>query len=253
MSKSGKHIVLPLGDKHAGLHGFTVAQISDVHIGPTLRHRYVRRLVTLLEEHNPHVLLLTGDVADGFASSLAPTLEPLSTLSPHHGKFFITGNHEHYWDGKAWTVLLAQLGFTPLDHANALIPFGNNTIVISGLPDPVSRHFEDAPKPIAQPAKPTPLPLNAFKIMLAHRPNVEVALHQGYHLQLSGHTHGGQFFPWSLLVRLAERYVEGLYQREHLTLYVSPGTGFWGPLNRFLHPSEITHFTLAYEPDKNKP
>jgi predicted MPP superfamily phosphohydrolase len=228
-----------------GLAGLKIAQISDLHVGPTIGTSYVAGVVDRILAEKPDLIVVTGDLADGTPETLRDRIEPLSRLKAPLGVFYVTGNHEYYWGGEEWVEEAKVLGFTPLMNENRVLEFNGTRFILGGITD-VSAH-QYFPSHASDPylAAKTELK-SAFKILLAHRPeSVEGALEAGFDIQLSGHTHGGQFFPWSLYLPLAQKYRRGLHEVGNLSLYVNCGTGYWGPPNRFAIPSEITLVELA--------
>lgn len=240
-----KFVSLPVPGLHEDLAGLTVVQISDLHVGPTIRRRYVERVVRKAQSAAPDMVVITGDLADGRPERLRKELEPLSRLRAPLGNYYVTGNHEYYWGGERWIATMAALGCTPLIDRHATLGRGGATILVAGVADPAARDFGDARSgSVAQALRGAGAA--DFKLLLAHRPGVcHAAAAEGFDLQLSGHTHGGQFFPFNLLVRLTHRHHRGLVRIGHMWLYVSAGTGYWGPPHRFWIPAEITVVRLA--------
>ncbi len=232
-----------LKESHAFLDGLKIAQISDLHVGPTLRKSYVSEVVSRTNALEADLIFVTGDIADAHADSLAEHLAPLGLLKAKHGVFYVTGNHEYYWGAEDLVASLRKLGMIALINENKVVTIREKKVLIAGVTDPtgsrVPGHAPDLKK-----AMQTHEPVD-YRIILAHRPDVSVLSEQmGADLQFSGHTHSGQFFPFSLLIGLAHQYTAGIYQRGNLTVYVNCGTGYWGPANRFGVQSEITSFTL---------
>ena len=232
-------------------HGFTVAQISDIHVGPTIGQRYVRRIVDRVNTLGADVVAITGDLVDGGVGELAAQVAPLADLRSRHGTFFVTGNHEYYSGAPAWIDELRRLGLTVLlnEHvvlapADALARAGP-PLVLAGVTDFNAAYFDPAHRsdPVRALAGAPP---DAVRLLLAHQPrSAAAAADAGFDLQLSGHTHGGQFYPWNLFVRLQQPFTAGLHRWGTLWVYTSRGTGYWGPPNRFGSPSEITMVRLV--------
>lgn len=229
----------------ADLYGLTIAQISDLHVGPTIRRGYVEKVVRQVMDIAPDLIAITGDLADGHADRLEYDIAPLARLRAPLGVYFITGNHEYYWDARQWIEKAAALGFKPLINSNIVVPRGACKLLIGGITDPSGSHF--IPEHRSDPAQAAISGESVdFKLLLAHRPDAcDAAAAAGFDLQLSGHTHGGQFFPFNLLVRMRYRYHSGLFRHGSMWLYVSPGTGYWGPPHRFGIPPEITLLRLV--------
>jgi uncharacterized protein len=243
---------VPIKNLPAALHGFTVAQISDVHVGPTIRQHYLRRIVNKVNALGADVVAITGDLVDGKVSELARHVAPLAELQSRHGTFFVTGNHEYYSGAHAWIVELRRLGLTVLMNEHVVLRHGalleadlSNALVLAGVTDFSAHHFDETHR--SDPAAALlGAPANAVRVLLAHQPRSAVAAEQaGFHLQLSGHTHGGQFWPWNLFVRFQQPFTSGLRQLHNLWVYTSRGTGYWGPPKRFGAPSEITFLRLV--------
>jgi predicted MPP superfamily phosphohydrolase len=234
-----------------GLRGLRIVQISDLHVGPTIRRRDVESVVERALALEPDLIALTGDIGDGAASRLSRHVEPLARLKAPLGVYYVTGNHEYYWGAETWVEKMRELGLVPLINANRVVSRGGARLLVGGTPDEsggsfISGHEPDAPKAAATDGEVD------FRLLLAHRPDgVPAAARAGFDLQLSGHTHGGQFFPASLLIGFFHRYPRGLARHGRMQVYVSPGTGYWGPAHRFAVPSEITLLTLTDEAGEN--
>ncbi len=240
-----KRIDLPTRGLAAGLRGLRVVQISDLHVGPTIRRREVARIVEGVMALEPDLIAITGDMADGTTEALKRHVEPLSRLRAPLGVYYVTGNHEYYWNAKEWIEKAKELGFTPLINENRVVARGGARLLVGGIPDESGGHFVPGHRPDVGRAIATDAKAD-FSLLLAHRPDgVPAAARAGFDLQLSGHTHGGQFFPASLFIRLFHRYSRGLYRHGDMRVYVNPGTGYWGPAHRFAIPSEITVLTLT--------
>ena len=193
-----------------------------------------------------------GDIVDGSVADLAEHAAPFAGLKGKYGVFFCTGNHEYYSGANEWVAEVSRLGLRPLMNEHVVIDHGGASVVVAGVTDfnaasVIPEHKSDPAAAIAG------APPDAFKILLAHQPrSCFAAAGLGYDLQLSGHTHGGQFFPWNFFVRLQQpfnagldRYVaEGAKDGGHW-VYTSRGTGYWGPPVRVLAPSEITRLRLV--------
>ncbi|MGB0749787.1 MAG: metallophosphoesterase [Magnetospiraceae bacterium] len=238
-------VSIPLQNLPAALEGFTIAQISDLHVGPTIKRPYVQRVVDRVNSLAPDMVALTGDIVDGKVSSLAEDVAPLEELSAAHGAYLVTGNHEYYHGVDAWIPEFERLGIQVLGNRHVLIAREDAQIAVAGIHDFSANrsshpHVSDAAAALAE------APMNTPKIMLAHQPRSAPAVAAaGADLQLSGHTHGGQIWPWNYLVRFQQPFTAGLHREAGMWVYISRGTGYWGPPKRLGAPSEITLITLT--------
>jgi hypothetical protein len=238
------HNELPISDLPKGLDGFTVAQISDTHIGPTLRRGWMRMVVDEVNGLKPDVIVHTGDLVDGSVDSLSADVQPLADLSAPHGVFFCTGNHEYYSGVVPWLKKVKQLGMTPLNNKHRLLDTGKGRILMAGVTDFKSDRIFPAHVSSPSQAK-ADAPDHDVSILLAHQPrSIYKAVEAGFDVQLSGHTHGGQYFPYTLAIHLFQPYVRGLHLHGGTLLYVNEGTGYWGPPMRLGAGPEITLHTL---------
>lgn len=234
-----KTVYIPLPPEHVGLKGLKIVQLSDIHIGPTLKKDFCDLLVKKVNELNPDLIVITGDMIDGKVEYLKQELASFQNFKSKLGTFFITGNHEYYWDAEVWIKWARDIGMKPLINENVKLTYKKNEFYLAGINDLYSRdngHTDptDTKKAAMGISK------ESYKILLAHQPRCCFeAKEQGFHTQLSGHTHGGQGFPWNMLVTVLQPYVCGLYNHEGMNVYVHSGTGFWGPPNRFMVDSEI--------------
>jgi uncharacterized protein len=237
---------VPIADLPAGLQGFSIAQISDIHVGPTIRREYVEGIVAAVNKLDADAIAITGDLVDGSVRELASHVEPLGRLRARYGAYFVTGNHEYYSGERAWTKELRRLGLHVLMNEHVVLDRGAEKLVLAGVTDYSAHHFDPAQRsdPAAALAN-APADAGA-KILLAHQPrSAPAAEAAGFDLQLSGHTHGGQFWPWNFFVRLQQPFTAGLDRLGSLWIYTSRGTGYWGPPKRFGAPSEITRIRLV--------
>ncbi len=228
----------------AALRGFRISQISDLHVGPTIRREYVEDVVQKSNQTDPYIVVVTGDLADADAPAIESQLEPMRRLKSRFGIYYVTGNHEYYHDAEGLIGRARELGWRPLINENAVVERGGGRVMIVGITDPMGEHLSEEHRPdLAKAAR------GAFtdvKVLLAHRPEACLEAEKlGFDLQFSGHTHNGQFFPFNLLIRFFHRYHRGLNRHGNMWVYVNPGTGYWGPVNRFGNAAEITAFTLA--------
>lgn len=237
---------VPIAGLPSGLQGFTIAQISDIHVGPTIKHPYVRRIVDAVNRLGADMVAVTGDLVDGSVPELARHVAPLANLSSTHGTFFVTGNHEYYAGATAWVAELRRLGLTVLNNEHVVLQHSGSPLLVAGVTDFSAHHFDPAQRSDPQAAMAGAPASAATRVLLAHQPrSAEAAERAGFQLQLSGHTHGGQFLPWNLFVRFQQPFTAGLRRLEGLWVYTSRGTGYWGPPKRFGAPSEITRLRLV--------
>jgi predicted MPP superfamily phosphohydrolase len=233
----------------ASLSGFTIAQISDLHVGPTIREKEVRRVVEQTNALRPDLIAITGDLMDGTPQELGHIMAELSKLEARHGVVFVTGNHEYYSGVDAWLELLPRLGIRPLRNEQLLIGGEGGRFTLAGVDDWSAAQFGrghgmDLEKAVAGRDPATAL------VLLSHQPRDFLsAVRAGVDLQLSGHTHGGQLFPFNLAVRATVPWVKGLHREtvdgQTGQIYVSRGTGYWGPPMRLGSPPEISKLVLT--------
>jgi len=237
------NVVLP--DLPAAFEGFTIVQISDLHVGPTIKRRYVQAVVDAANRLQPDLVAVTGDMVDGSVASLAAHTAPLANLRARHGVFAVTGNHEYYSGAPAWIGEFRRLGLQVLLNRHTVIWRGRSALVLAGVTDYGAGAFDPAQRSDPHAALAGAPAEASVRVLLAHQPRSALAAAQaGFDLQLSGHTHGGQFLPWNLFVRLQQPYTAGLHRLGRLQVYVSRGTGYWGPPKRLGAPSEITLLRL---------
>lgn len=241
-------IDIPLAGLPPALSGFTIAQISDIHVGPTIKGNYVSAIVDRVNGLGADLIAITGDVVDGSVSQLSAHTAPLAQLKARHGAYWVTGNHEYYSGVAEWTAEFRRLGLGGLMNEHVVIEHDGERLVLAGVTDYSAGAFDPAQRsdPLAALAgSPPGIP----KLLLAHQPRTATAAAAaGFDLQLSGHTHGGQFWPWNLFVGLQQPYTAGLHRQGRLWVYTSRGTGYWGPPKRFGAPSEITLLRLVPKP-----
>jgi len=241
-------VEVPIAGLPLPLHGYTIVQISDIHVGPTIKRNFLDAIVDRVNGLQGDAIAITGDLVDGSVAQLAEHTAPLARLAARDGVFFVTGNHEYYSGAQAWIVELRRLGLTVLMNEHVLRERDGAVLMLAGVADYTAHHFDSSHQSDpAQAALGAPAGV-AARILLAHQPRTAFeAVDAGYHLQISGHTHGGQFFPWNLFVPLQQPFVAGLQKLRSLWVYTSRGTGYWGPPKRFGAPSEITRIRLVSE------
>jgi hypothetical protein len=237
---------VPIAGLPAALHGFTIAQITDLHVGATIKRNYVDRVVDAVNALGADLIAVTGDLVDGSVRDLAPHTAPLARLAARHGAYFVTGNHEYYSGAPAWIAEIRRLGLTVLENEHVVLNHDATDVVVAGVTDFGAHHYDPAQRSDPDAAM-AGAPADAgVRLLLAHQPRSAFAAEKaGFDLQLSGHTHGGQFLPWKFFVRLQQPFTAGLRRLGTLWVYTSRGTGYWGPPKRLGAPSEITHLTLV--------
>ncbi len=218
--------------------GMRIVQLSDVHVGPTIGKGFIADVVSRVNALRPDVIAITGDLVDGSVEELAEHVAPLAKLEAKHGVFFVTGNHEYYSGADEWIAHLGTLGIKVLQNEHVRIG-GEHGFDLAGIDDHSAR--PDLRRALAGRDD------SRACVLLAHQPRgIELADELGVDLQLSGHTHGGQMFPWNLFVRLQQPFVAGLHElAKGAQIYVSRGTGYWGPPMRVGAPAEITEIELV--------
>jgi len=241
-----KHVDIAVEGLHPHLEGYRIAQITDLHIGHTIGRRYVERVVRLAESLAPDLVALTGDMVDGPVGRLAAHVAPLGRIAAGGRAFFVLGNHDCYSGADAWIAHFRGMGMRVLMNAPAMVAKGEARMLVGGVVDPALAisHPGAAPRPdlAAQGGEAA-----HFRLLLAHNPRIApLAERAGFDLQISGHTHAGQFFPWTLAVRLVHApHVAGLSRESRMQVYVSAGTGTWGPPVRFGTSPELTLLRLV--------
>ncbi|MEB2312100.1 MAG: metallophosphoesterase [Sorangiineae bacterium] len=244
-----RRLTVKLARLPGALDGITIAHLTDIHVGPTIGRDFLAGIVHQTNQLAPDLVAITGDLVDGTVEALRDQLAPLTALRARHGVFFVTGNHEYFYDADAWCDELERIGLQVLRNRRVSISNGAESFDLAGVDDhqgrPSPRHggrvgAEDVPGALAgrDPAREC--------VLLAHQPRTVLeALKHGVGLQLSGHTHGGQLWPWRYLVYLQQPIVSGLGRFGDTQVWVSNGTGYWGPPMRLGAPPEITLITLT--------
>ena len=241
-----REVHVPITGLPAALEGFTLVQISDLHVGLTIRRRFVQGVVERVNRLQADAVVVTGDSIDGQVHDLREHVAPLGGLTARHGVFAVTGNHEYYSGAPAWIDEFRRLGLDVLINEHRVLRHQGEALLLAGVPDWSAHHFVRHHKSDPQAAIAGAPDGVVPKVLLAHQPRqAPAAAAAGFHLQLSGHTHGGQFLPWRWFVPLQQPYVAGLHRHEGLWVYTSRGTGYWGPPKRLGAPSEITRLRLV--------
>ncbi len=226
------------------LSGFRIVQLSDIHVSAASRPEAMQHLVERVNDLTPDLIVLTGDLVDGPPSLIESAVVPFGGLSARLGVYFVTGNHELYAGFEAWANKLARLGLRVLENERVTVRDKGAAFELAGVPDWTAGRLAPGQRPRLSEALQgrdarTPV------ILLAHNPRqFAEAARLGVSLQLSGHTHGGQLWPFTLVVRLVERYLAGLHRLGASQLYVSRGTRYWGPPMRLCAPHELTVLRL---------
>lgn len=237
---------VPIAGLAPELHGFSIAQISDLHVGPTIKRGYVEAVVARTNALQADMVAITGDLVDGSVQHLAVHVAPLARLRSRHGSFFVTGNHEYYCGAPAWVDELRRLGLHVLMNEHVLLRHGDASLLLAGVTDYSAHNFEATHRSDPKAAIAGAPPDARVRVLLAHQPrSAAAAALAGFDLQLSGHTHGGQFLPWNWFVRLQQPFTAGLHRWQRMWVYTSRGTGYWGPPKRLGAPSEITQLRLV--------
>jgi hypothetical protein len=239
-----KRLEVPIAGLHPTLDGFKLVQLSDVHIGETLDGRFAEAVVAQVNALSADAVVITGDLVDGSVARLHREVEPFARLQSKHGVFYVTGNHEYYHGGAAWEAEGRRLGFWVLHNEHRVVGEGAARLVIAGVTDVEGARFSEAHAPRIDLAF-AQAPAGVPRLLLAHQPRFakQAAGHQ-VALMLSGHTHGGQMFPFMFLVRLQQPVIAGFKVLFGVPTYTSKGTGYWGPPFRLGARGEITEVIL---------
>lgn len=234
-----KRITVPLAKLPRPAHGFRIAVVSDIHLGPILGRAHTQRIVDTINRTQPDLIAVVGDLVDGTVADLGPAAEPLAGLTARHGAFFVTGNHEYFSGAAQWVDHVRELGLHPLENARVEMD-GFDLAGVNDIAGESEGQGPDFERALGDRDR------TRASVLLAHQPVViDDAVAHGVDLQLSGHTHGGQLWPGNYLAELANPTVAGLERYGDTQLYVSRGAGAWGPPVRVGAPSDITVVQLA--------
>ncbi len=226
------------------LAGYRIAVVSDIHLGPLLGRAHTERIVRMINELQPDLVAVVGDLVDGTVEQLGEAAAPLRDLVSTHGTYFVTGNHEYYSGFEPWLAELDRLGVHPLRNERVRIERAGASFELAGVNDVTGTNFQDGPDFARaldgrDPASPV--------VLLAHQPvQAHEAAKHGVDLQLSGHTHGGQMFPFHLAVGLQQPVRSGLEVVDGVQVYTTNGAGFWGPPVRVGAPPDISLVELHH-------
>lgn len=244
-----KEFDFPVANLKAGVRGFRIIHLTDVHIGPTIGAKALQAMVKSINSKSPDIVVITGDLVDGKVHELTEAIAPLFDLKSVFGTYFVTGNHEYYSGAEGWIEHLRCNGVKVLMNEHKIINHMGSRLAIAGVTDHTAHQF--IPEHRCDPAKALQgIPAGIPTILLAHQPRTaKLVPSEKVSLQLSGHTHGGQFFPWSLAVPLQQPVTSGLSDKYGHLMYVSKGAGYWGPPKRIAAKSEITLITLVSKND----
>jgi predicted MPP superfamily phosphohydrolase len=214
-------------------------------VGPTIGRDFIEQIVSRTNALAPDLVAITGDLVDGSVGHLAHAIEPLTALRAPHGVFFVTGNHEYFSDAEAWMNELNRLGIRVLRNERVSIGNGSSSFDLAGVEDRSSERYGGLAPRDALARALAGRDAARELVLLAHQPRTLLDAEPfGVGLQLSGHTHGGQIWPFNFVVQLQQPYVAGLHRRGAAQIYVSRGTGYWGPPMRLGAPAEITEILL---------
>lgn len=239
-----ENVAIKIKDLHPDLVGFRIVQISDIHIGPTIKYNIMNKITQKVNSLNADMVAITGDIVDGPVSHLEKDIDPISRIKSKFGSYYVTGNHEYYSGALSWIQKFKNLGLIVLQNEHKIIRHKKARLLIAGVSDlsaekHIKSHKSDPHKAIQGAKK------HDYKLLLAHQPrSIYKASQAGFDLQLSGHTHGGQYFPGNILVHLFQPFVRGLGLYKDTQIYVNRGTGYWGPPLRIGSDPEITLLVL---------
>ncbi|MBL8034674.1 MAG: metallophosphoesterase [Leptospiraceae bacterium] len=223
-----------------------IAQVSDLHIGRAIKKHYVEKVAGMISAQNADIACFTGDIGDGDVTALVHDAAPLAGIRTKHGTYYIPGNHEYYWGISTWLTEFKKLGMHLLINRGEIVKTENAKLFVAGISDPTAARFAADLPQIPERAD------SDLAILLAHQPIFARSAEQKqYDLMLSGHTHGGQYIPWSWVVHLVYRFASGLYRFGRMLVYVNDGTGYWGAPLRVGTRLEITIIDIYIKGDSD--
>ncbi|MFD5735041.1 metallophosphoesterase [Streptomyces sioyaensis] len=234
-----KRVTIPLAKLPRAAHGFRIAVVSDIHLGPILGRAHTRRVVEAVNSTSPDLVAIVGDLVDGSVADLGPAAEPLRALRSRHGAYFVSGNHEYYSGARQWIDHVRELGIHPLENARTALP-GFDLAGVNDITGQTEGAGPDYDRALSgrDPARAV--------VLMAHQPvTIHDTVRFGVDLQLSGHTHGGQMWPFTYVAATTNPTVAGLRRYGDTQLYVTRGAGTWGPPVRLGAPPDITVVELA--------
>jgi predicted MPP superfamily phosphohydrolase len=241
-----RHVDVTIPRLGQGLDGLRVALITDTHYGPIDRTRWSAAVTDRVNELEADIVCHVGDIADGTVAVREVQAMPLAAVRAKLARVYVTGNHEYIYEAQEWLDYMEGIGWEALHNRHVVVQRGGDKLIVAGVDDATAKGSGD----VGHGANLTAALSGAFPeapvLLLAHQPKqVTQAVKAGVDLQVSGHTHGGQIWPFNFLVRLDQPVVHGLSRHgERTQLYTSRGTGFWGPPFRVFAPSEVTVLTL---------
>jgi uncharacterized protein len=228
--------------RHRALRKVRIVQVSDLHIGRAIKKPYVEKVVRMINAQNADLACFTGDIGDGAVTNLLADAAPLKDITTKHGTYYIPGNHEYYWGMQNWLAAFTALNFKSVINRGEIVNTDAATLFVAGTSDPTAARFAEALPQIPNREK------SDLAILLAHQPIfAKSAVEKQYDLMLSGHTHGGQYIPWSWVVHLIYRFASGLYRTASMLVYVNDGTGYWGAPVRIGTRLEITVLDIYFK------
>jgi predicted MPP superfamily phosphohydrolase len=240
-----KRVEVKLARLPSAHDGLRIVQLTDIHVGSTIGRAFVEDIVRRTNALAPDVVAITGDLVDGSVADLGEAVAPLADLRARHGIYFVTGNHEYFSGAEPWLAELRRLGLRVLRNERVTIGDGSDGFDLAGVDDHSAERYGGPRADDAVAGAFSGRDPNREIVLLAHQPrSFTAATRLGVGLQLSGHTHGGQVWPFGFLVRLSQPFLAGLHRVGDSQIYVSRGTGYWGPPMRLGSPAEITEVVL---------